>query len=166
MTRSTTLKGNPFNLEGPQLAPGDKAPDFKASKNLLESTGLEAFAGKTVVLSVVPSLDTPVCDIMARRFNEEAAKLGDSVAVVVLSVDLPPAQARWCGASEAKNVTVLSDYKHRDFARKYGVWVPELGVTSRAVFVVGPDGTLKHVEYVAEIADHPDYDAALAAARG
>lgn len=165
MSRSTTLKGNPFDLEGPEIQVGDKAPEFTVNKSLVDSAKLSDYAGKTVILTAVPSLDTPVCDTMSRRFNSEAAKLGDGVAVLVVSVDLPPALARWCGAADAKNVTALSDYKDRDFGKKYGLWIPALGVLARAVFVIGPDGVVKHAEYVPEIAQEPDYDAALAAAK-
>jgi len=165
MPASVTLKGNPFKLEGSEVSVGQKAPDFTANKSLVETAKLSDLAGKTVIISVVPSLDTPVCDLQARRFNDEAAKLGADVAVVVISVDLPPAQARWCGAAGATNLTLLSDYNRRDFGARYGCWLPDLGILCRAIFVVGPDGTLKHAEYVPEIAQHPDYDAALAAAK-
>ncbi len=165
MSRTVTLKGSPIDLNGPELKVGDSAPEFTVSKNLKEDATLGEFAGKTVILSVVPSLDTPVCDLQAKRFNEEAAKLGDGVAVAIISRDLPPAMARWCGAAEAKNLALLSDYKHRDFGAKYGVEIPALGILCRAVFVVGADGALKHVEYVGEVAEHPNYDAALAAAK-
>jgi thiol peroxidase len=166
MPNSVTLKGNPIPVEGTELKPGDKAPDFKASKSLVDDCSLTDFLGKTVIISSVPSLDTPVCDTSSRRFNEEAGKLGDAVAVVTVSCDLPPAQARWCGAADAKNLVVASDYKHHDFGKKYGVWIPKLGVNARAVFVIGPDGTVKHAEYVPEIAQEPNYDAALSAAKG
>jgi thiol peroxidase len=165
MPATVTLKGNPIALEGTEIKVGATAPDFKASKNLMEDRSLAEFAGKTVIISSVPSLDTPVCDISSKRFNTEAGKLGDAVAILTISCDLPPAQARWCGAADAKNLVVVSDYKHHDFGKKYGLWMPALGVNARAVFVVGPDGVVKHAEYVPEIAQEPNYDAALAAAK-
>jgi thiol peroxidase len=166
MPSTVTLKGSPLHLEGTEIHVGDKAPDFRARRSLGEDASLKDYAGKTVLLSVVPSLDTPVCDLQARRFNEEAGKFGDKVAIVVISADLPPAQARWCGAADAKNLITLSDYMHHDFGRKYGVFIKELGILARAVFVIGPDGKVKYAEYVPEIAQHPNYDAALAAAAG
>lgn len=165
MSASVTLKGNPVELCGPNLTVGADAPDFTANKSLVETACLGDFAGKTVLISCVPSLDTPVCDVQSKRFNEEAAKL-DGVEVITISVDLPPAQARWCGASGADKMTLLSDYKDRDFGHKYGTYIPSLGICCRAVFVIGPDGKIKHAEYVSEVAEHPDYDAALAAAKG
>jgi len=165
MPKSVTLKGNPLDLAGTEVKVGDKLPAAKLSKSLVDDVSLADYAGKTVVLVVVPSLDTPVCDIEAQRFNKEAASLGSNVAVLVISRDLPSAQARWCGANEAKNIQTLSDYKHRKFAKAFGVEIPALGVTSRAVFVAGPDQVLKYVEYVPEVAQEPNYDAALAAVK-
>ena len=121
-----------------------------------------------IILSAVPSVDTPVCDTETRRFNEEAAKLGEGIEIWTLSMDLPFAQKRWCGAAGVEQVKTLSDFRDRAFAEGYGVLIadgPLAGVTARAVFVVGKDGTLKHVEYVSEIANEPDYDAALNAAK-
>lgn len=165
MSRSVKLKGNPVNLAGPEIKAGDTAPEATLSANLKDNATISSFRGKTLVLAVVPSLDTPVCDLEAQRFNKEAAGLGENVVVAVVSVDLPPAQARWCGANSATNIKTLSDYKHRDFGQKYGVWLPDLGILCRAVFVIDPAGKVKHVQYVPEIAEQPDFDAALAAVK-
>lgn len=165
MPQSVTLKGDPIALSGPEIKVGDSAPDAKLAKNLKESVKLSDFRGKTLIVCAVPSLDTPVCDIEGKRFNKEAAALGDAVQVLIVSMDLPMAQARWCGAADANNVTALSDYKDREFGARFGTYMPALGVLCRAVFVIGPDGKVKHVEYVAEIASEPNYEAALAAAK-
>jgi thiol peroxidase len=166
MSRTTTLRGNPLPLEGPELKVGDKAPDATLSKDLVNEVNLSEFAGKTRILSVVPSLDTPVCAAQTKRFNEEAANLPDA-AFVTISCDLPTAQTRFCGAEgiDQEKLTVLSDHRHTAFGKAYGTLVGPLRVLSRAVFVVGPDDTIKYAEYVPEIAEHPDYDAALAAAK-
>jgi thiol peroxidase len=166
MPSSVTLKGNPVSVTGTEISTGDKAPDFTLHKSLVDKVTLGHFAGKTLIISVVPSLDTPTCDLQGKRFNKEAADLGDDAAVLVVSRDLPPAQARWCGANDATNITVASDHHVREFGNKYGCELPDFGILARAVFVVGKDGTVKYAEYVPEIADEPNYDAALAAAKG
>lgn len=165
---SVTFKGNPVQLSGGELQPGDPAPDFTLQNNALEDVSLSATSGKTRIIAAVPSLDTPVCHEETKRFNEQAANL-EGVEVLVVSMDLPFGQKRWCGAEGVDNVTPLSDHRTAEFGRSYGVLIdggPLDRCLARAVFVVGPDQTLKHVEYVSEIAEHPDYDAALAAARG
>ncbi len=165
---SVTLRGNPVTLEGSEIRPGQPAPDFSAVDNGLAPVSLGQAKGKVVILSTVPSLDTAVCDTETRRFNEEAAKLGSDVEVWTVSMDLPFAQKRWCGAAGVSRVKTLSDFRDRAMARAYGVLVgdgPLKGLTARAVFVVGKDGRVQHVEYVKEIATEPDYEAALAAAR-
>lgn len=167
MSRTTTLKGNPMDLAGPELKAGDAAPDATVKINLVQEKNLsEICGGKARVYSVVPSLDTPVCADQTRRFHEEAGKM-ENVDFFTISVDLPPAQARFCGAESFsnENLHVLSDHLKHDFGEKYGTYVPSLGILCRAVFVVGPDDTLTHVEYVGEVAEHPNYDAALEAAR-
>jgi thiol peroxidase len=154
-------------LAGPQLKAGDKAPDFKLQNNALEDVTLNTFAGKTLIVASVPSLDTPVCHAETKRFNEEAAKLSN-VAVLVVSMDLPFGQKRWCGAEKAENVVTLSDHRAGKFAESYGVLIsggPLDRCLARAIFVVGPDGRLRHVEYVKVITEHPDYAAALAKAK-
>ncbi|MEQ8820251.1 MAG: thiol peroxidase [Sumerlaeia bacterium] len=165
MPATTTLKGNPFKLEGTEVKAGDTAPNFSAHVSLVEKKSLSDFAGKTTVILAVPSLDTPVCDLMAKRFSEEAGKLGGSINVITISCDLPTAQKRWCGAASIDNLVCMSDYKDHEFGAAYGTFIPDLAVLSRAVFVVDGAGKLIHVEYVPEIADHPNYDAALAAAK-
>jgi len=163
-----TLKGNPLTLVGAEVKPGQRAPDFTAVDTSLQSVRLSEAKGKVLILSSVPSLDTPVCDTETRRFNVEAGKLGAGVEVWTISMDLPFAQKRWCGAAGVNNVKTLSDFRDRAFGQNYGVAIkdgPLAGLNARAVFVVGRDGTVKHVEYVKEIASEPNYDAALAAAK-
>ncbi len=161
---ATTLMGNPMTLVGPELKTGEKAPDFTALDNGLKPVKLGDTGHKTRIFSVVPSLDTPVCDAQTKRFNEEAAKL-PSVDILTISMDLPFAQKRWCGAYGVDKVKMVSDHKSGSFGEKYGTLIKELRIESRAIFVLDKDNTLKHVEYVKEVADHPDYDAALSAAR-
>ena len=165
---SVTLQGNPLSLGGSEVAVGQAAPDFTVVNNDLQPVTLSEAQGKVIILSAVPSVDTPVCDTETRRFNEEATKLGEGIEIWTLSMDLPFAQKRWCGAAGVEQVKTLSDFRDRAFAEGYGVLItdgPLAGITARAVFVVGKDGTLKHVEYVSEIANEPDYDAALNAAK-
>ena len=163
MARQTTLKGNPFTLEGPALTVGQAAPDFTLTGVDLKPVGLADTSGVRI-FSIVPSLDTPVCDAQTRRFNEEAASLG-GVTIYTVSCDLPFAQKRWCGAAGIDKVVTLSDYKDRSFGAAWGTMINELKIESRAVFVVDAAGKITHAEYVDEVADHPNYDAALAAAR-
>ena len=164
-----TLGGNPVSLEGAQLKTGDKAPAFVLQQNSpsgLKEVSLADFAGKTLVLSVVPSVDTAVCAIQTKKFNERAAQLPDDVAILTVSTDLPFAQARFCGAEGIDKLQSASDHRDVSFGRSYGVLIadgPFKRVLARAIFVVGPEGTLKHVEYVSEIAHEPNYDAALSA---
>jgi len=166
---SVTLRGNPVTLGGTEVKPGQPAPDFTAVDNGLQPVTLSgAGAGKVLILSAVPSLETPVCDTETRRFNQEAAKLGQNVEVWTISMDLPFAQKRWCAAAGVDRVKTLSDFRDRAFAQSYGVLVkdgPLTGLTARAVFVVGKDRAIKHVEYVKDITQEPNYDAALAAAK-
>ena len=126
--------------------------------------GRRKFKGKVKVISVIPSIDTPVCDAQTRRFNEEAAKLGD-VQVLTVSMDLPFAQSRWCGAAGVDKITMVSDFKDHNFGTQYGVLIKELGLLARAVFVVDKNDNVTHAEYVKEVASHPNYDATLEAAR-
>jgi thiol peroxidase len=161
---ATTLKGNPMTLVGPELKPGDKAPDFKMVDGSLKPVTL-ADTGNTVrIFSVVPSLDTPVCDAQTKRFNEEAANL-PGVEIFTVSMDLPFAQKRWCGAFGVDKVKMLSDHKDGSFGASWGTLIKELRIESRAIFVVNKDNSVRYVEYVKEVADFPNYDAALAAAR-
>lgn len=160
---AVTFKGNPLTALGEPLNVGDKAPDFELVANDLSSVTLADSSGKTRLLSVVPSLDTGICDAQTRRFNEEISKLGDTVVGYTISADLPFAQKRWCGNAGVERIITLSDHRDMSFADAYGTHVKELRLEQRAVFVVGPDGVIRYVEYVPEIAQHPDYDAALAA---
>ncbi len=164
MSRQTTLKGNPLDIQGEELRPGDAAPGFDLAANDLSSVRLDDTSGVRV-FNVVPSLDTPVCDSQIKRFNEEAAGL-EGVSIYCVSCDLPFAQSRWCGAEGVENVTTLSDYKDGNFGSAWGTMIDALKIESRAVFVVNEHNTIVHAEYVPEVTDHPDYDAALAAARG
>lgn len=156
-----TFQGNPMTLKGQTLSVSDKAPDFKLVDNDLNDVCLSDTKGKRVFVSV-PSIDTPVCDLETKRFNEEASKL-DNVKVYVISMDLPFAQSRWCGANSASNVQLLSDYKYRSFGENYGVYVEELGLLARAVFIVDDENKIRYAEYCHEITNHPDYEAVLAA---
>lgn len=165
---AVTFKGNPVQLSGAELSVGDKAPDFKLQSQALEDLSLATFSGKSVIIASVPSLDTSVCAVETKRFNDEVAKL-DNVAVVVASMDLPFGAKRWCGAEGVQNVHTGSDHRDASFGEAYGVLIKGGAldrIHTRAVFVVGADGVLKHVEYCSEIAEHPNYDAALAAAKG
>jgi thiol peroxidase len=161
---ATTLNGNPLTLIGPELKAGDKAPDFTALDNALKPVHLSDTGHKTRIFSVVPSLDTPVCDAQTKRFNEEAGKLPD-VDIYTVSMDLPFAQKRFCNSFALDKVKMLSDHKDASFGTSYGTLIKELRILSRAIFVVGPDDKIKYVEYVEQAAQHPNYDAALAAAR-
>lgn len=164
-TGIVTFKGNPVTLTGQAVKVGDAAPDFKAVGNDLSEVSLSQFKGKTVVISAVPSLDTGVCDAQGKRFNDEAIKLGDDVVVLVISEDLPFAQKRWCGASNATAVKTVSDYKDRNFGQNYGLYIKELGLLTRAVLVVDKQGRIAYQEIVPEVTTHPNYDAAIAAAK-
>lgn len=164
MSRQTTLMGNALTLLGEELSPGDAAPDFSLANNGLEAVTLADTSGVRVI-NVVPSLDTPVCDQQIRRFNEEASSL-DGVSIYCVSCDLPFAQGRWCGAAGVENVTTLSDYKDGNFGSAWGTMIDELKIQSRAVFVVNAHNTIVHAEYVPEVTEHPNYDAALSAAKG
>jgi thiol peroxidase len=162
---ATTLKGNPLTLIGPELKAGDRAPDFSLTGGDLKPVTLKDTGAQVRIISVVPSLDTPVCDAQTKRFNEEAAKL-PGVDILTVSMDLPFAQKRWCGAFGVDKVKMLSDHKDGSFGSNYGTLIKELRIESRAIFVLDKNNTIKHVEYVKEVADHPNYETALDAARG
>lgn len=163
-TGAITFKASPLTLVGNEVKTGQTAPDFTAAGNDLSPVELSSFRGKVVIISAVPSLDTPVCDMQTRRFNQEVGKLGGGVALLTISVDLPFAQARWCGAADAKIVTTVSDYKDHAFGQAYGLDIKELGLLARAVLVIDKQGVITHYELVGEVTQEPDYDAALAAA--
>ncbi|MBI3011535.1 MAG: peroxiredoxin [Candidatus Omnitrophica bacterium] len=189
-----TFKGNPLTLIGPEVKVGSQAPGFQVLGQDLSPISLASFKSKTLLISVVPSLDTPVCDAQTRRFNQEAAalpteagtpaaSLGEAkragvaegsaerrsrrpnVEVLTISMDLPFAQKRWCGSAGVDRVTVLSDHRDASFGTAYGALIKELRLLCRAIFVVDRGGTVRHVEYVSELSAHPNYDAALAALR-
>lgn len=161
---AVTLRGNKMTLMGPELKPGQKAPDFEAVSDSLQPVNLDKTGHSVRIFSVIPSLDTPVCDAQTKRFNEEVEKL-KGVDIFSISMDLPFAQKRWCGAYGVDRVKMLSDHKTGSFGEQYGTLIKELRIESRALFVVDSDNTLRYVEYVPEVADHPNYDAALAAAK-
>jgi thiol peroxidase len=161
---AATFKGRPMTLVGPELRTGDKAPEFEAVDRTLQPVDLKQTSGAVRIFSVVPSLDTPVCDMQTKRFNEEASQL-PNVKMYTISMDLPFAQARWCSAFGVDNITMLSDHKSASFGENYGTLIKDWRIESRAIFVVDENDTIRHVEYVKEVADHPDYDAALKVAR-
>ncbi|MBP1728359.1 MAG: prx-3 [Deltaproteobacteria bacterium] len=160
-----TFKGNPFTLLGPELHVGDKAPDFTVVDTTLAPVTLASYSGKIKIISSVPSLDTPVCDTETRRFNQEAAGLPANVVVLTISLDLPFAQKRWCGAAGIDRVTTLSDYQERSFAAAYGVLIKELKLLSRSIFVIDAADTIRYIQHVPEVTSEPDYTAVLAAVR-
>jgi thiol peroxidase len=162
---ATTLKGNPFTLIGPELKAGDQAPDFSLVDTTLKTVTLKDTGNHVRIVSVVPSLDTPVCDAQTKRFNEEAAKL-PGVDILAVSMDLPFAQKRWCGAFGVDHVKMLSDHRDGSFGSNYGTLIKELRIESRAIFVLDRNNRILHAEYVREVADFPNYEAALAAVRG
>jgi thioredoxin-dependent peroxiredoxin len=155
------FQGNPLTLIGNEVKIGDKAPNFEVLDNALSPAALSSYAGKVIVISSVPSLDTPVCDVETREFNKRAAKLGDGVAMLTISMDLPFAQSRWCGAAGISHVTTLSDYRDANFGMSYGLLIKELRLLARAVLVVDRKGTIRYLELVKEITQEPNYDAAL-----
>jgi len=164
-TGLVTMKGNPLTLVGNEVKVGQQAPDVELVANDLSAVELSSFGGKVRIITSVPSLDTPVCDIETRRFNEEAGRLGDGLVVLTASMDLPFAQKRWCGAAGVKNVRTLSDYRDAAFGTSYGVLIKGLRLLARAVFVVDRNGVIRYQELVREIASEPNYEAALKAAR-
>ena len=160
--KTVTMKGDKLTLSGPVPKVGDMAPDFVVVTQEFKPVKLSEFRGKTVLLSAVPSLDTSVCAISTKRFNEAAEQLPQDVEVLTISEDLPFAQNRFCGAEGIQKIRVLSDSVHRDFGQKFGILIKEIGLLARSVWVVDPEGKIKYVEIVPEITDHPNYEAALA----
>ena len=158
------MMGNPKTLVGPELKAGDKAPDFAVLDISLKPVTLSDTGKKTRIFSVIPSLDTPVCDAQTKRFNEEAAKLKD-VDIYTVSMDLPFAQKRFSNSFAVDQVKMLSDHRDASFGAAYGTLIKDMRILSRAIFVVGPDDKIKYAEYVPEVANHPNYEAALAAAK-
>jgi thiol peroxidase len=156
-----TMKSNPLTLIGPKLSVGDSAPDIEVLDNDLNPVKLSSFRGKVCVLSTVPSLDTPVCDMQTRKFNDQAGKLGDDVVILTISMDLPFAQKRWCGAAGVDRVSTFSDHRDAAFGEAYGVLIKELRLLARAVFVVDRQGTVQYIQLVKEVTEEPDYEAVL-----
>jgi thiol peroxidase len=165
-TGLVTMKGNPATLLGNEVTVGQPAPDVDLVANDLSTVRLCSFQGKVRIITSVPSLDTPVCDRETRRFNEEVSRLGDDVAVLAVSMDLPFAQKRWCGAAGVENVQTLSDHRDAAFGTSYGVLIKDLRLLARAVFVLDKNGVIRYQELVKEITSEPDYEAALKAAKG
>lgn len=162
---AVTLHGNPLTLVGKELSIGDAAPDLELLDNDLNPVKLSSFQGKVCVISSVPSLDTPTCDIETRRFNEAAGQLGDDVVILTVSVDLPFAQKRWCAAAGVENVVTLSDHRDAAFGEAYGVLIKELRLLARSIFVIDRNGSIQYIENVKELSEQPNYDAVLAAAQ-
>ncbi len=161
---AVTMRGNPLTLLGPELSVGDDPPDVKLIDPRMQEVSIRPEAGVRLI-SVVPSLDTPVCDLQTKRFNEEAPKLPDGIEIVTVSADLPFAQARWASANGAGNLAFLSDHRDMAFGAAYGTHVRELRLDARALFVIDSSGKVLHAQYVKEIAEQPDYDAAITAAK-
>jgi len=160
---AVTFKGNPMTLIGPPLKIGDKLPEATLTAADLSPAELSSYRGRTLVVSTVPSLDTPVCDRQTRRFSEEAARLGDDIKIVTVSMDLPFAQKRWCGAAGVENMTTLSDYRDKAFARKTGLLIEELQLFARSVLIADSQGVVRYIQIVPEVSQEPDYESVLAA---
>jgi thiol peroxidase len=159
-----TLRGNAKDLVGPELKAGDAAPDFEVVDTSMKTVRLADTGSAVRIFSVVPSLDTPVCDIQTKRFNDEAASL-PHIRIYTFSMDLPYAMKRWCGAFGVDNLVMLSDHRDASFGTNYGTLIKDLRILARAIFVIDKDNIIRHAEYVHELGNHPDYDAAFAAAR-
>lgn len=164
MARTTRFKGNPLTLLGRELKAGDTLPKFKVTGLDMNDVDNSTFAGSNLIISSVPSIDTPVCAVETKRFNQEASSL-PSTKILTVSMDLPFAQKRWCGAEGVNDLTMGSDYKFRSFGEDFGTYIQELGLLSRAVFVADKTGTIRYVEYVPEMTEEPNYDRVLEAAR-
>jgi thiol peroxidase len=158
-----TMKGNPLTLVGQEVRVGDQAPDFEVIANDLSPFKLSSLKGKVVIITSVPSLDTPTCNIETRWFNEEAAKLGPNVEILTISMDLPFAQKRWCGAAGVDRVKTYSDHRDAAFSLAYGVLIKELRLLARAIFVVDKGGVLRYTQFVKEVSNEPNYDEVLQA---
>jgi thiol peroxidase len=164
-TGIVTFKQNPVTLLGPDIVVGSQAPDFKVVDNALQPVTRDTAKGKVQLITVVPSIDTGVCDTMTRKFNQDAAVLPDDVAIYTISMDLPFAQKRWCGAAGIERVQMLSDYQERSFGQNYGLLINELKLLARAVYIIDTDGKVAYREIVPEVTDEPDYSAALNAVK-
>jgi thioredoxin-dependent peroxiredoxin len=164
-TGLVTVRGNPLTLLGPEIKVGDRAPDFRVLDGAMKIVTLDAFRGRFKIISSVPSLDTPVCDAETHRFNEEAGKLPENVAVLTISMDLPFAQNRWCAAAGVEKVRTFSDYRDRSFGQAYGVAIKETGLLARAIFIVDDQNIVRYVELVPELTKEPEYDRILSTVR-
>jgi thioredoxin-dependent peroxiredoxin len=162
---AVSLRGNPLTLVGREIKVGAQAPDVELLGNDLKPVRISDFKGKVAVVSAVPSLDTPTCDMETRRFNTEAANLGDDVAILTVSTDLPFAQKRWCGAAGVDKVKTLSDHRETAFGLAYGVLIKELRLLARSIFVVDKAGVVQYIQHVKEVAQEPDYAAVIAAVK-
>ncbi|MCP4136480.1 MAG: thiol peroxidase [bacterium] len=158
-----TINGNALTLVGPDVKEGDTAPDFTVLNGDLAPVKFSDFAGRVVIISAVPSLDTPVCELQTKRFNAEASKM--EAKILTISMDLPFAQQRFCESFSIENVQILSDFKDREFAHAYGLYIKELGLIARSIFVIGKDGKIAYREIVSEVGEHPNYDKALEEAK-
>jgi thiol peroxidase len=158
------MRGNPITLVGPELRPGDQAPQVKLLDPRMQEVAIGP-SDRVRIVSVVPSLDTPVCDIQTKRFNQEASKLADTVEILTISADLPFAQGRWAAATSSDAVSFLSDHRAMAFGDAYGTHIKELRLDARAIFVIDRSGRIVHAEYVKEVTEQPDYDAAISAAK-
>jgi thiol peroxidase len=163
--QAITLHGNPLTLEGNPVSMGNPAPEVTLLDNDLKPVKLSDFRGKVIIIAAVPSLDTPVCDMETRRFNTEAAKLGKDVAILTVSMDLPFAQKRWCGAAGVEQVKTLSDHKEAAFGQAFGLLIKELRLLGRAVLVLDREGVVRYYQLVKEVSEEPDYEAALSAVK-
>lgn len=157
-----TIKGNPLTLVGNEVKVGDKAPDFTVLDSSLNEVKLSDFKGKIKIISVTPSLDTPVCDMQLKRFEKEASSMSDDIVVINISVDLPFAISRFCGASGISKAKAFSDHRHLSFGQNYGLLINELRLLARAVIIIDKEDTIKYIDLVSEVTNHPDYDKALA----
>ena len=160
-----TMKGNPVTLVGNEVKVGQTAPDFTVVANDLSVVNLSNFKGKKCIISAVPSLDTGICDIETKRFNQEAGKLGSDVVVLTISTDLPFAQKRWCAAANVTNVKTLSDHRDVSFGQAYGVLIKDLRLLARAIFVLDTKGKIQYIQLVKEITTEPDYNSVLEAVK-
>jgi len=158
---AVTFQGNPLTVVGPELKAGDAAPDFHVVDHALKTVTLKSSQGKMRLISVVPSIDTSVCELQTKRFNSEAAQLPADIVLMTVSMDLPFAQARWCGVAGIDRMQMVSDYQAASFGQAYGVLIKELRLLARSVFVIGPDDKIQYVEYVKEVTHHPNYDKVL-----
>jgi len=165
VANAVTMKGDPVTLIGNDVKIGDSAPDCTLTANDLSDFQLSSLKGKKVILSVVPSLDTAVCDLQTKRFNQEAANLGSEVAIITISMDLPFAQKRWCGATGSDQIQTVSDHRDAAFGEAYGVLVKGLRILTRAIFVVDAEGVLQYKQIVGEITNEPNYEEVLEAVK-